>query len=422
MQKESPIVTIITPSYNQGSFIRATIESVLSQNYPHVEYIIMDGGSNDETAAVVKDYSSRLTFISEKDRGQSHAINKGFQMARGPIVAWLNSDDLYLPGAIATAVSSFRENPAAGAVYGEGYLIDRHGNKTGRFPCTEPFDLWKLTHLSDYILQQTVYFRKDVLDDVGYLDENLHYTMDWDVLIRIGMKYDLSYVPEYMGCLREYPEAKSSAGGMRRAREIRDMLRRHTGKRISPGYVVYGLDTWHQIWCQRVERLLTPGLQPVTSKVQSGIRLAAGLIISRTIAHSQGLYSDGWAGRRLLYMLPRAQGTILIEGILPEYDDLYGQRLYIRVNGRELRAVDIPFGSFRLEITPPPDLRESPLRLEITALRTFVPGRFSLRGDRRRLAYQLTGIRWAVLARKLHPSLVPPSLLIDDLQQSTAKP
>src|SRR5690349_15995087 len=110
---QEPLVTVVTPSYNQGQFIRATIESVLSQDYPHVEYIIMDGGSTDETAAVVKDYASRLTFISEKDRGQSHAINKGFARARGKVLSWLNSDDLYLPGAIRTAVDGFARNPQA---------------------------------------------------------------------------------------------------------------------------------------------------------------------------------------------------------------------------------------------------------------------------------------------------------------------
>ena len=101
----NPLVTVVTPSYSQGQFIRATIESVLSQDYPHIEYIIMDGGSTDETASVVKDYASRLTFISEKDRGQSHAINKGFLMARGSILGWLNSDDLYLPGCIRSSES-----------------------------------------------------------------------------------------------------------------------------------------------------------------------------------------------------------------------------------------------------------------------------------------------------------------------------
>src|SRR6185436_4307781 len=118
-----PLVTIITPSYNQGSFIRATIESVLSQGYPELEYIIMDGGSTDETASIAREYASRLTFISEKDKGQSHGINKGFQIARGSVVAWLNSDDLYLPGSIRTAVEALDNSPTAGAVYGEGYLI-----------------------------------------------------------------------------------------------------------------------------------------------------------------------------------------------------------------------------------------------------------------------------------------------------------
>src|SRR5919201_6239371 len=102
-----PLVTIVTPSYNHGRFIRATIESVLSQDYPHVEYIIMDGGSTDETASVVRDYASRLTFISERDRGQAHAINKGFKLARGEIFFWLNSDDVILPGAVTRVVQAF---------------------------------------------------------------------------------------------------------------------------------------------------------------------------------------------------------------------------------------------------------------------------------------------------------------------------
>jgi len=319
-----PLVTIVTPSFNQGSFIRATIESVLSQDYPLVEYIIMDGGSTDETASVVKDYASRLTFISEKDRGQSHAINKGFQMARGGVVAWLNSDDLYLPGSVRTAVETLENSPAAGAVYGDGYLIDHSGQILCRFPCTEAFNLWKLVYLSDYILQQTVYFRRDVLDQVGYLDEDLHYTMDWDILIRIGMRYPLEYIRKYMGCLREYPGAKTSTGGALRIRELRDMLARHTGTRYSPGYIVYGLDTYHQIWCRKIEQLFTPTLRPLSTMAQSAIRFGAGLIIGQTISRSQGLYSDGWAGRLLRYMLPPGNGQLIIEGSLPGWGHLIG--------------------------------------------------------------------------------------------------
>lgn len=387
-------VTVVTPSYNQGRFIRATIESVLSQDYPNVEYIIMDGGSTDETASVVKDYASRVKFICEKDRGQSHAINKGFQMARGSVLSWLNSDDLYLPGAVRKAVAAWRENPAAGAIYGEGYLMDNDGQITGRFPCTEPFNLWKLVHLSDYVLQQSVYFRRDALDRVGYLDEGLHYTMDWDVLIRIGLQYPLQYIPEYMGCLREYPEAKTSAGGGRRAREIRDMLKRHTSMKISPGYVVYGLDTYQKIWCGYIERACGP-VKPVAKVLQSGVRFAAGTIISRTIQHSQGIYADGWAGPVSRYMLPMAERTLLIEGTLPWIPALGRQTLQVEANGHLLGALDAPQGDFQLTWEVPPELRGKTLRLTITASKSFKPARFGQQGDRRRLAYLLKAIRWA---------------------------
>ena len=138
-----PLVSVITPSYNQGQFIQATIESVLSQDYPNIEYIIVDGASTDLTAEVVKPYTNRLTWISEKDRGQSEAINKGFRMAKGGIVAWLNSDDIYLPGAISAAVAAFEQHPRTGAIYGEGFQIDKAGKVKSKFPFTEPFNLWK---------------------------------------------------------------------------------------------------------------------------------------------------------------------------------------------------------------------------------------------------------------------------------------
>src|SRR6185369_2684137 len=132
----------------------------------------MDGGSKDATAAIASEYASRLTFISEKDRGQSHAINKGFRMAKGEVVSWLNSDDVILPGAVRHAVAAFEEDARLGVVYGEGYLIDYEGAVKNRFPATEPFNLWKLIYLSDYILQQTAYFRRDVFEELGYLDES----------------------------------------------------------------------------------------------------------------------------------------------------------------------------------------------------------------------------------------------------------
>jgi hypothetical protein len=392
---ESPLVTVVTPSYNQGRFIRATIESVLSQNYPRLEYIVMDGGSTDETSSVVKDYASRLTYISERDKGQSHAINKGFRMARGEIVSWLNSDDLYLPGAVREAVGGFQRNPVAGAVYGEGYLIGPEGQITSRFPYTEPLNLWKLVHLSDYILQQTVYFRKGVLDDIGYLDEDLHYTMDWDILIRIASKYPLEYIPTYMGCLREHGEAKTSAGGEPRIRELRAFLQRHTGRRVPPGYIVYGLDTYQRIWCERIAKALPPALAPLSNRMQSLVRVAAGTVIGRTVCHAQGLYGDGWAARLLRYMLPPGSGTLVLEGALPPWKGLRGQALRIHANGRCLGEMPVDYGDFRIWVDVPGELQHRLLDLTICARRSVRAGWFPWRKDRRRLAYQLSGIRWS---------------------------
>lgn len=391
-----PLVTIVTPSFNQGRFIRATIESVLSQDYPNIEYLIMDGGSTDETAAVVKDYASRVTFLSEKDRGQSHAINKGFQRANGLVVAWLNSDDLLMPGAVSTAVRVFREKPATGAIYGEGYLIDLDGNITRRFPCTEPLNLWKLVHLSDYILQQTVFFRRDVIRELGYLDESLHYTMDWDIFIKIAARWPLEYVPEYMGCLREYPEAKSSAGGVPRVREIAAVLRRHTGMRLPPGAIVYGLETYHKIWCEKIAAY-TPGfLNPVSRLLQGGVTAAAGRVIGQTILHSQGLYSDGWAAPVLHYMLPQGHGHLSIEGTVPyRFRRLRGQTLAIECNGTRLGRFLLPSGKFRLQVQVPEQYQGRTLKLRLRARRWMVRSRIPLWGDRRRLAYKLAGIRWS---------------------------
>ena len=277
-----PLVTVVTPSLNQGDFIRATIESVLAQDYPGLEYIILDAGSTDQTASVVSDYASRLTFIQEPDRGQSHAINKGFRRARGEYVAWLNSDDIFLPGAVSRSAAELERERHLGAVYGEGYLIDKQGNRTGRFPHTRLFDYRRLLYFSDYILQQTVFFRKSIFNQIGYLDEDLHYVMDWDILIRIAKRFELGYIPEYIACLREYPEAKSSAGGAARIQEIRRILRRHTGLRFAPGYITYGLECYKPLWCDWIEGRTPRLLRTPSEKLRHYLIVASNLLIEAT--------------------------------------------------------------------------------------------------------------------------------------------
>ncbi|MBI5083068.1 MAG: glycosyltransferase [Acidobacteria bacterium] len=314
-----PLVTIVTPSFNQAEFIEATIESVLAQDYPHIEYIVVDGGSSDGTAAIVAGYAGRLQWISEPDRGQTHAINKGFQRARGEIVAWLNSDDLLMPGAVSAAVEAFGRSPETGAVYGDGLCIDRHGAVTMPFPATAEFNLWRLAWLCDYILQQATFFRRSAVEQVGWLDESLHWAMDWDILTRLGKRFGLPYLARDLGCLREYGETKTASGGAARFGELRALLRRQTGSRWAPGCWYYGLDTYDKIWGEAIRRCGTGPLRPAAERLANLVVQACRRKIDLTALHSQGYYSGGWAARRMHWMLPRGHGPVEITGELPEW-------------------------------------------------------------------------------------------------------
>jgi glycosyltransferase involved in cell wall biosynthesis len=387
-----PLVTIVTPSYNQGRFIRATIESVLKQDYPQIEYLIIDGGSSDQTADVVREYANRLIWISEKDRGQSHAINKGFSMASGEIVAWLNSDDTLMPGAVWEAVRAFERRPEAGVVYGEGYQIDIDGQIKSRFPHTAPFNLWKLIYLSDYILQQTVFFRKAVLDEVGYLDETLHWGMDWDVLIRIGKRYPLEYIPSFLGCLREYEGAKTATGGTKRFHELARIMRRHGRLRYPPGYFNYGLDTYVRVWCNQIEKLTLGFLSKPSQWFRARLVSLAYSISRWIISEAQGLYCDGWVATKAYYMLPPGNGKLRLSGSLPRLSDaLKGQTIRVECNGTS-QQISIDYGDFDVVLSVPQS--KEPVNIVLVASRSFVPSAEGLGPDRRRLAYLLKALDW----------------------------
>ena len=207
---ESPLVSVVTPSYNTGAFIEETILSVKNQTYPHIEHIIMDGGSTDNTLDIIRKYEGtyNMRWVSEPDKGQSDAINKGWKMARGEIIGWLNSDDTYLPYAVDTAVKYLNDYPDVGMVYGECNIINECNQVTGRCEA-RAFDLKEMLHQGNMVPQPTVFLRREVLEEVGQLDTKLHFAMDFDLWIRIALKFKIAYIPQYLANFRLCPGTKS---------------------------------------------------------------------------------------------------------------------------------------------------------------------------------------------------------------------
>ncbi len=236
------MVSIVTPSFNQGRFVEETIKSVISQEGDfHIEYLIMDGGSTDDSVEVIKKYGRLLKegkwpvrcrgieykWVSEKDKGQADAVNKGFRAAKGETLGWLNSDDTYLPGAIEKAVRFFNEHSDVMMVYGEGYHIKESGEVIQRY-YTEPFDKKRLSEVC-FICQPAVFLRRRVIDEAGLLDAGLHYCMDYEYWMRIAKRFKIGYLPEYLANSRLHPETKTMSRRFDVHKEIVKAVKLHYG-------------------------------------------------------------------------------------------------------------------------------------------------------------------------------------------------
>lgn len=204
-----PKISIVTPSFNQGQFIEETIRSVLLQKYKNFEYIIMDGGSSDNTLEIIQKYKDNIAYwASEPDRGQTHAINKGLALATGDIIAYLNSDDIYLPDTFIEVVHFFNQNPDIDMLYGDLVHIDKQSNIIDIMRC-DTLDQDKLFSFHYYFPQASVFLRKGIIQKIGFFDENLHLNMDYDYWIRLSFDGKMAHIPRTLACARLYPEAKS---------------------------------------------------------------------------------------------------------------------------------------------------------------------------------------------------------------------
>ena len=205
-----PIISIVTPSFNQGQYLEETILSVLNQDYPALEFFIIDGGSTDGSVEIIKKYAHRLTYWESKpDRGQSHGINKGFRMASGEIVAWLNSDDLLAPGALKVVAQAWQKNPRLGLISGQTEIIDQAGKPTGNVFGSEPNVINSLLSSENPVSQPSTFFSTSALKEVGFLDETLHMSMDWDLWLRIGARYPTLFIPKMLSKSRNWEMTKT---------------------------------------------------------------------------------------------------------------------------------------------------------------------------------------------------------------------
>lgn len=254
-----PRISIITPSLNQGDFIGETIESVLNQGYPKLEYFVIDGGSTDNTLEVLGRYGDRILWESEKDRGQSHAINKGLELVSGDVIAFLNSDDLYEPGALLKVGNFFSNHPEANWLTGKCRIIDQRG-RTIRRGITSYKNFWlcirsyRILLVLDYISQPATFWRNPVIKRIGGFDEDLQYAMDYDYSLRVGQHFPLSVLNEYLASFRIHSSSKAGSSAQTQFDVDLEIAKRYTSSAM-----VQVLHSFHNALIVSIYRLLLHG-------------------------------------------------------------------------------------------------------------------------------------------------------------------
>jgi len=237
---ELPSVSIITPSYNHAPYIESTVRSVLDQRYPKLEYVVMDGGSKDGTVDILRRVHGESSppmflWVSEPDGGQSNAINRGFAKTTGEILGWVNSDDRLKPGAVEAAARYLADHPEIACVYGDADFILGDGSYLCACANPEPFSRRRLLHFTDYIVQPAAFFRRSAFEAVGGLDPSLNFAMDYDVFLKMAMKFEFAYVPQVWAEYRWLGVNKTAIGSWRRLDEIRRVTKRQGAWRL-PAY------------------------------------------------------------------------------------------------------------------------------------------------------------------------------------------
>lgn len=434
-----PLISVVTPSFNQKDYIEETIQSVLTQDYPNWEHIVVDGGSTDGTLDVLGRYR-HLRWISEKDRGQGDAVNKGFRMARGEILGWLNSDDTYRPGALSIAARELDQSHGRHIVMGRCEFTDENGKATGIFhPCAYSgrkrlIQVWK----GHSIPQPSVFFRREVLERCGDIDVSLHYALDYDLFLRFAEHYWFHTVDEVFSTYRLQPESKTVQISEEEHLEKSVVVsRRYWGPRYLPSYWYFARSHRASIAPVRfrANQLWNRGLQAYTRQrfaaSAANILLATVLFppllwrrgqypllefMSTTLGRERAKRLSQWAGGRPPVTL---DGSVFADGWVSDFTvircasngsathvEVSGEavlshflnaplRIRAEVNGRTIgEHVVQKSGSFTACFELPPEVRSKrSVDVRIEPDKTFVPWELGLGADRRRLSFLLRNVR-----------------------------
>jgi glycosyltransferase involved in cell wall biosynthesis len=285
------LVSIVTPCLNAASYLEQAIESVLAQDYPRIEYIVMDGGSTDGTLDILRRYEGRLRWISERDRGTPDAINRGFRLTKGEIFTYLNADDMYLPNAVSAAVRAFREHPDAAVIYGGAWWVDEIGQRIAPYPVHD-FDRTLLAR-ECYICQPAAFLRREAFENAGGMDPDLNLTFDYELWMRLSRVHEFRRIEEDLALSRMHRTNKSLGQRREVFRETFRVMRRHYS--YIPFQWVYGYLCFQ---ADGRDQFFEPFQPSVLRYLQS---LPRGLILNRTAMFrylSEWFRAMSWAGLR----------------------------------------------------------------------------------------------------------------------------